>query len=103
MSPSQPLTSEAAKRRTDRWDLFLVASLVIHGSMLLCPCITVPPRGAEHRRLVLIFAVFLLVPLVWSLSIVACSRTQRERAVAYCSLVASIFWAVGAAGAAADL
>jgi len=83
--------------------MLLAISIAVHVSMLFCPAVTVPPRGAEHRRLVLTVVVFLMVPLIWSLFLLFRYRTPKERVVALCSLAGSLYWAGVAASAAAEL
>ena len=83
--------------------MLLAASVAVHVSMLFCPVVTVPPRGAEHRRLVMTVVVFLMMPLIWSLFLLFRYRAPKERMVAFCSLAGSLYWAAVAVSAAAEI
>src|SRR5260370_29823375 len=97
------INSRTPATKPDRWYMLLAVSVAVHVSMLFCPAVTVPPRGAEHRRLALTVVVFLMVPLIWSIFLPFSYRTPNEHMVAFCSLVLSLLCKTVAAIAAAAL
>jgi len=75
-----------------RWRSFLFVAAGAHGIALLgCPMM-------DSREPLVVTVIICLIPILSSLFLVFRYRTVSERIIAYCSLVASLFWLAVAAG-----